>query len=1365
MAENRKLNKEQLQAVRYKKGPLLIIAGAGTGKTTVITERIKYLIQKDLAKPSEILALTFTEKASREMEERVDQVMPYGYTQMWISTFHSFCDRVLRDSALHIGMDPRYKLMTEAETIQLIRANLFKFNLDYFRPLGNPTKFVSGMIQHFSRLQDEDTTPTDYIRWVNDKLQMPNVKSNKEEKMEWMKWKELAEAYKKYEELKVKEGRVDYGDLIVKSLYLFRQRSNILSTYQKQFKYILVDEFQDTNVAQYELLKLLAPPKNNGNLTVVGDDSQCLPPDTKIATINGNVKIKNIRVGDKVLTAVGKGHTSLSKVARVYKRKRKAKIINLKTEDGKTLKVTDNHKLFSFIPAFYTSKDWHFVYLMHQENLGWRIGVTNNLPARLRLEHHADRIFALGSFKTDQEARFYEAYLSAKYSLPTVTFYPRPGQAISGKWLNKLFEDLDTNGSVQRLAKDFGLELGSPVFAVDGVTRGVSERVKVNLKMCQRNYRSKTHKNGFVGNPGVLHSVHLETSNNKVINMLEKAGFILQKAKKGKRFRVSTVDLAEAWKLAERLSEITGGIIDKKFVVGKFNYQHLPARIVPASHVFPGMYLPVLVGRCIEYKMVVSRREKIEKIETYDLEIEKTHNFIAEGIVVHNSIYKFRGAAVSNILYFKKDYKKAKNIILTKNYRSTQTILDNAYRLIQHNNPDTLESKLGIDKNLVSLKNPKGGESIVFIHKNRVENEAEAVAKEIGKLVRSTSEESKATSEVLRSDSSDGGYIYKDIAILVRANNHSEPFIRALQRHAIPYQFLGPGRLFRQPEIIELFSYLKVLYDFTDSVSFYRLLSSDYFDISARDLMRLGNFARRYNLPLFEAAEKIEDVYVSEDTEAKVNKLLKTINIHLEKVKKETAGQLLYYFLEDTGLLRKLLNPDTPEAEKKALNISKFFDKLKTYEVDHEDASVSAVVDWIELSSELGESPLAADFDWTKENAVNILSAHSAKGLEFPVVFIVNLVSQRFPTTERREQIPIPDALIKEVLPQGDYHLQEERRLFYVGMTRAENRLYFTAADYYGEGKREKKLSPFIFEALGDDAVASEQQNADSEQLSFLDYKPKAKPSEALAEEGEPITKSIQVHVDYLSYSQIDTFKICPLHYKLRYIFKVPTPPSASQSFGTSIHESIKKFYESIKDGNKPTEQLIFKILEENWIRIGFTSKSHEKKFYEKGKVYLSGFLKESFDPKIIPELLEQRFTLPLPYRKGEKSLKIGGVMDRIDVLPDKSLEIIDYKTGATIPTQKEVDNNLQLTFYALAATSIREEPFNKTSGEVKSSLYFLDSQEKLTTKKTKEQLENAVKEIYKVRTQIEESDFKCSGHMFCQNSCEYNLFCRGEGQ
>jgi DNA helicase-2/ATP-dependent DNA helicase PcrA len=970
LVDTKRLNKEQQEAVKHKEGPLLIIAGAGTGKTTVITERIKYLILSKKAKPDEILALTFTEKAAREMEERVDVSMPYGYTEMWISTFHSFCDRVLRQEALHIGLDPNYKLMGEAETIQLVRDNISEFELDYFRTKGNPTKFVGAMLQHFSRLQDEDITPEDYMKYAK-KLKSKN-KKGEEDKLEAKKTIELAKAFQKYEELKVKNGFFDFGDLITKTLQLFRERKNILRQYQEKFKHILVDEFQDTNYAQNELAIVLAG--KDKNITVCGDDDQ--------------------------------------------------------------------------------------------------------------------------------------------------------------------------------------------------------------------------------------------------------------------------------------------------------------------------------------------------------------------------SIYRFRGAAVSNIVQFRKNFKKAKIVVLTKNYRSAQEILDKAYTLIKHNDPDRLEAVEKIDKKLKSQRGGVKGE-IQFIHADRAENEAEAVARTIEELV------------------DEGEYDYGDFAILVRANNHAEPFVRALGRFGIPHQFLGPGRLFRQPEVIDLISYLRILYNFEDSISFYRILSLNYFDISPRDLAAIGNYSRRKNSTLFEAAENVNDIYVGGKTKETVKKLLEVIKGQLKKIRDASAGQLLYNFLEETGLLQELLNPDTPVAEKRAKNISKFFDKLKSYEIDHEEAGVPAIVDWIELSSELGESPLAADFDWTEVNAVNILTAHSAKGLEFPVVFLVNLVSRRFPTTQRREKIPIAEDLIKEVLPQGDYHVQEERRLFYVGMTRTEDKLFLTAADYYGEGKRQKKLSPFIFEALGDDVVAAERASA-VEQLSFLDYE--------MPEGKEKVPAEKPFHVDYLSYSQISTFQICPLHYKLQYILKIPTPPKAALSFGSSIHNVLRDLYVSAKGGEKVTETWVKKLLKENWEDEGYESKGHEKESYKRGEAILLGYFKKEFDKKNLPLVVEKMFKVPLRKGKGgtrEDFLMIGGRMDRVDEKNGK-IEIVDYKTGENVPSQRTVDNDLQLSLYALAATSIKEAPFDKKPEEVGLTLYYMDDQKKITTTRTSEDLKKAKEKIFKIRKEIEESDFRCSGHMFCDN-CEYSLMCRAD--
>ena len=969
--KDRKLNKEQVEAIECGKGPLLIVAGAGTGKTTVITERIKWLIAQKLAKPSEILALTFTNKAAQEMEERVDVAMPYGNTDMWILTFHSFCDRILRNEAIQIGLDPGYHLLSQTEITQFLIANLFYFKLKYFRPLGNPTKFVRGMLQHFSRLKDEDIAPEEYVRWVkNQKLNIKKQNDKSKLKIseeEIKKYQELAGAYRTYEELKIKEGIMDFGDLISNTLKLFRKRPNVLKEYQEKFKYVLVDEFQDTNFAQYELLKVLASPNKKPNLTVVCDDSQ--------------------------------------------------------------------------------------------------------------------------------------------------------------------------------------------------------------------------------------------------------------------------------------------------------------------------------------------------------------------------SIYKFRGAAVSNILQFMKEYKKAKQIVLNKNYRSSQMILDHAYQLIKHNDPDTLEAKLGISKNLKKMRQVKEM-PIEFIWADRVENEAEKVAKTIKQLI-------------------DKDYQFKDFAILVRANNHAEAFVRALSRNAIPYQFLGPGQLFRQPEVKDLIAYLKVLDNFENNVALYRVLSMENFNISARDLAAINNYARRLNFSLFEACEQIDKVSISKETRKKIDIFIKMVHRHLGLLTKETAGQILFYFLEDSGLLKKLTEYKISIDERKAQNISKLFDRLRTYEIDHEDASVTAVVSWINLSMQLGESPLASDVDWMEENRVNILTVHSAKGLEFPIVFLVNLVNARFPTRQRREQIPIPEKLIKEILPLGDFHEQEERRLFYVGMTRARDYLFLTAANYYGEAKREKKISPFVYEVLGKKVIeqlATKQlREKKSEQLNILDWKKSSEQKELLQiKVGSPLTD-----ITYLSFSQINTFNTCPLQYRYRYIQKIPVAPSATQSFGISIHKTLNDFYQRVKKGVKLKEAELMEILESSWVSLGYASKDHEQKMKKEATRMLKSFYSQ-INWKIIPKSLEQLFVIKVSPR-----LKIGGRIDRVDE-KDSCLEIIDYKTGRVMK-QKDVDRSLQMTVYALAAAD--KGIYGKNPRDIALTFHFLDTGEKISTKRTKEQLDQAKKELIEKAKEIAKSKFEPHPGLLCK-FCDYKLIC-----
>ncbi|MBF8249706.1 MAG: hypothetical protein HW400_307 [Candidatus Levybacteria bacterium] len=966
MTNIKALNPQQITAIGHLAGPLLIIAGAGTGKTTVITERIKYLILEKKILPTQILALTFTDKAAREMEERVDIAMPYGYTQMWISTFHAFCDRILRNDAHAIGLDPGYKLISEAESILLLRQNIFNLDLNLFRPLGNPTKFLDALLTHFSRLKDEDVSPKEYLLWVQNPTFAKASADKQKSADEFKQYLELANSYQKYEELKIKEGVMDFSDLISNTLLLFRTRKNILKKYQQQFKFILVDEFQDTNYAQNELAILLAG--DDKNITVVADDDQ--------------------------------------------------------------------------------------------------------------------------------------------------------------------------------------------------------------------------------------------------------------------------------------------------------------------------------------------------------------------------SIYRFRGAAVSNVLQFKKSFPKAKVVTLNNNYRSTQPILDAAYRLIQHNNPNRLEVVEGIDKKLRS-HSLAAKKEIEVIHEVRSEDEADAIAREINELT--------------NNDKRRAGYEYKDIAILVRANNHASLITTALQRHRIPFQFLGPGYLFQQEEIKDLIAYLAFLTNLSDSVSLFRVLSMDIFGIPYIELNYLLNFAKRKNLTLFEALSDLKQSFLKPETQEKLTNFREMAVRHLEKSKKETAGQILYYFLVDSKLFETLNTTNSVKEERRVQNIAKFFDRIKSFETERPDTNIFTLYEWLNLMLQMGDSPTAADVDVKDRNVVNILTVHSAKGLEFKVVFLVNLVADRFPSRERSEKIPLPIGILKEnISPESDFHLEEERRLFYVGMTRAKERLYFTAANYYGTGKRPRKLSPFIYDALPN--LLEEKLENKTQQLSLPDV------LSVYQEEAEQQENKPPLKISYITFSNLQMFDICPLHYKAKVIFNLPTPTAGVQSFGISIHSALYNFYKQLEEGIAPSLKHLLEIFEQEWISEGYAGKKHEEERFAQGIKILEEFYKTEFKTPTKPLGLEMPFSFVL-----KNGVKVFGKIDRIDK-KGSGIEIIDYKTGADNPKAGKA-HELQLKIYALAATKIKDNILNRRPEDITLTIHFLEGNTKKTMNFKQEDLNRLEDELIEKITEIEKSDFKCSGSVLCVN-CEYKILC-----
>ena len=246
------LNEQQKKAVFTTAGPVLVLAGAGSGKTRALTHRIAYLMQEEGVEPYHIMAITFTNKAAGEMRERVNNLIGFGSEQVWVSTFHSTCVRILRRYIDRLGFDNNFTIYDTDDQKGIIKEVCKKLSID--------TKMLKerAILSAISSAKDELISPVEY--------EMQNMGD--------FYGSRIAKAYKEYQETLRKNNALDFDDLIVKTVELFKSDAQVLDSYQERFRYIMVDEYQDTNTAQFELIRLLAAKYRN--LCVVGDDDQSI---------------------------------------------------------------------------------------------------------------------------------------------------------------------------------------------------------------------------------------------------------------------------------------------------------------------------------------------------------------------------------------------------------------------------------------------------------------------------------------------------------------------------------------------------------------------------------------------------------------------------------------------------------------------------------------------------------------------------------------------------------------------------------------------------------------------------------------------------------------------------------------------------------------------------------------------------------------------------------------------------------------------------------------------------------------------------------------------------------------------------------
>jgi DNA helicase-2/ATP-dependent DNA helicase PcrA len=370
------------------------------------------------------------------------------------------------------------------------------------------------------------------------------------------------------------------------------------------------------------------------------------------------------------------------------------------------------------------------------------------------------------------------------------------------------------------------------------------------------------------------------------------------------------------------------------------------------------------------------------------------------------------------------------------------------------------------------------------------------------------------------------------------------------------------------------------------------------------------------------------------------------------------------------------------------------------------------------------------------------------------------MVDRRFPTDQRKDQIELPDALIKDIKPAGDVHLQEERRLCYVAMTRAKKELYFTSAEDYG-GQRKKKISRFLAEMGYSEKSQTPNPN---DQNSLLAEKPKA--IDRLKNKTQP-----QYLPEHFSYSQLAAFEKCPLQYKFGFILKVPVRGKAVFSFGKTMHNTLYEFLKMTNEDKKPAQENLFgekiakknikkerldfaeltKLYEKNWIDEWYENKKQKDDYYKKGKDILKDFYKnfEKDPPKILKVNDQLALEMPFNLKIGEHTLY--GVIDRIDEDKD-GVVIVDYKTGQS-KDKLDFDAKEQLLIYQIAAQEVLHlKPkqlayYYLDDGKFAS---FLGSEKDLATQK-----EKIVEEIDKIKN----SEFEPTPGWQCQY-CDFKDIC-----
>jgi DNA helicase II / ATP-dependent DNA helicase PcrA len=872
------LNAEQAAAARHGDGPMLVVAGAGTGKTRVIAHRIAALLREGKAKPAEVLALTFTEKAAREMEERLYDLIGWQSFQVPVMTFNAFGSELLGRFSSHIGRSVRGGLINDLQKALLLQQRIGEVEFTYYGPQTDIIEFIQGVVSYIGALQNAGVTAAEYQAYVEGLRKDPGDLHFREVDEQ----ADLSLLYSLYEQVKAETGTYDYQDQIDLPLRILKERPNVAESLSKEYRYVLVDEYQDTNPAQDELLRLLVG--RTGNLFAVGDDDQ--------------------------------------------------------------------------------------------------------------------------------------------------------------------------------------------------------------------------------------------------------------------------------------------------------------------------------------------------------------------------AIYGFRGADINNILTFAEHFEIAKPVVLTQNYRSGQPILDAAYRLIQHNDPDRLEQRLGLNKRLEGQSESGSAE---FVSYETVLDEYSGVVERIA-------------------ESLSAGEVSAEIGVLAATHAPLKSIAKLLRSREIPFAISTSASIFEQPELIGIWYLLKWVNGRADDEAVAHVMLGPFVGWTADQYRRLAASAS-------ESGIGIEEALAGDGSDAAI-RVLEKITSWRESAKTLPVTRLVFEVVFGSGVAEswRLAAAENRRYVKVFEDLQRWFDQMADFEAVSADMSLRNYLKTFPQPPSLEVSEVSGDPD-----GVKLLTVHAAKGLEFNSVYLINCTARNWSRSTGSGRV-IPAGLLKQAPPSPE---SEFRRLMYVAATRAKEKLEVSCPSKSMSGARQT-LSPFVVELLGDvpqvspvkRLLSGDVENAWRKIQQFYPL------NNANNQPGKLPFETNDGWLE-LGVTSIARYEICPFEFYLSNVLQLPQPYGPQIAFGSALHKVFEAYNKASLGREEVDLEGLHRMLDETWSNRGYETPEIASKDRRLAHETLDNFVRREKDAgrHVLGAELPVRFELP------EAKLRLKGKIDGI-FQAEGGVELRDYKTGrAKFDVQKlreEAKKNFQLRTYAL---------------------------------------------------------------------------------